>query len=199
MSSDLKACLEEIRACTACAGEMARRPNPILQAAERARILIASQAPGNLADTTGTAFNDPSGRRLRSWLGMDETVFYDRDKVAIVPMGFCFPGYDRNGGDRPPMRRCATLWRQTLLDRLPDIRLTVLIGAYAQAWHLGARRKSTLTETVQCWKEYKSERIFTLPHPSWRNTAWLKRNPWFETDVLPALRNAVDTALASPR
>ncbi|MDX1294356.1 MAG: uracil-DNA glycosylase family protein, partial [Hyphomonas sp.] len=134
--------------------------------------------------------------RLRDWMQISETDFYDPERVAIVPMGFCFPGYSPQGADRPPMQVCAETWRDTLLADLPDIEVTLLVGLYAQAWHLGARRKANLTETVRNWQAYASERIFTLPHPSWRNTSWLKRNPWFEEEVLPALRSAVSGALA---
>jgi uracil-DNA glycosylase len=195
MSNKLERQIEVIRACRICAGQMSRDPNPVLQASSNARILVASQAPGNLADLSGKPFNDPSGRRLRDWMDITVDDFYDPEKVAIVPMGFCFPGYDKQGGDRPPMRVCAETWRHGLLEMMPNIEVTLLIGAYAQAWHLGSRRKASLTETVRDWKEYQSERIFTLPHPSWRNTSWLKRNPWFEEDVLPVIQNAVRGAL----
>lgn len=196
MSLHLKTQLEKIRACRLCEGQMDRPPNPILQAHSGARILIASQAPGNKADRSGMPFKDPSGSRLRDWMQISEQDFYDPRRVAILPMGFCFPGYDRNGGDRPPMRICAQTWRTQTLDLLTNTKVTLLIGAHAQAWHLGVRRKSSLTETVRCWKEYTSERIFTLPHPSWRNTSWLKRNTWFEQEVLPSLRAEVRGALA---
>ncbi len=175
---------------------MDRAPNPVLQAASTARILVCGQAPGNLADVTGKPFNDPSGKRLREWMGVTDEEFYDETRVAIIPMGFCFPGYDAKGGDRPPMKRCAATWRESLLTLLPNIEVTLLIGGYAQDWHLRSRGKKNLTETVKAWREYQSDQIFTAPHPSWRNTAWLKRNPWFEQDVLPALRSAVRGALA---
>ncbi|MDX1292832.1 MAG: uracil-DNA glycosylase family protein [Hyphomonas sp.] len=196
MSDGLESLLEQIRACRLCEASMDRKPNPVLQAGSKARILIAGQAPGNLADLTGTPFNDPSGKRLRDWMQISETDFYDPERVAIVPMGFCFPGYSQQGADRPPMQVCAETWRDTLLADLPDIEVTLLVGLYAQAWHLGPGRKASLTETVRNWQAYASERIFTLPHPSWRNTSWLKRNPWFEEEVLPALRSAVSGALA---
>ena len=192
---DLEAALANIRACRLCETDMDRAPNPVLQASKTARILVAGQAPGNLADVTRTPFNDPSGKRLRDWMGVAEEEFYDASRIAIVPMGFCFPGYDSKGGDRPPMKRCAVKWRAGLLALLPNIEVTVLIGGYAQQWHLGTRRKRTLTETVKAWRDYTSDHLFTIPHPSWRNTAWLKRNPWFEQEVLPELRNAVRLAL----
>lgn len=185
-----------VRACRICAGQMQRSPNPILQIHPDARVLIASQAPGNRADVSGIPFNDPSGDRLRDWMGVERDVFYDRRKIAIVPMGFCFPGYDQYGGDLPPMKICATHWRESVLARLPDIQLQLLVGGYSQKWHLPDARKKSLTATVRDWKKYRSERILTLPHPSWRNTAWLKKNPWFEEEVLPALRSDVRDALS---
>tara|TARA_R110002072_G_scaffold125838_8_gene262126 strand:- start:685 stop:1296 length:612 start_codon:yes stop_codon:yes gene_type:complete len=197
MADDLKAYLDRIRACRLCEHEMSRAPNPVLQASHSARVLVAGQAPGNLADVTGTPFNDPSGMRLRDWMDVSADEFYDASRVAIVPMGFCFPGHDAKGGDRPPMKRCAATWREGLLSRLPNVRVTILIGAYAQKWHLGKRAGTSLTETVRNWQAFTSEQLFTTPHPSWRNTAWLRRNPWFETDVLPELRRAVRGALES--
>ena len=196
MSDDLQPYLDQIRACQLCASDMSRAPHPVLQASASARILVAGQAPGNLADVTGIPFNDPSGKRLREWMGVTDEEFYDASRVAVVPMGFCFPGYDSRGADRPPMVRCAETWRAGLLERLPDIRVTVLVGAIAQKWHLGPRVGKTLTETVGKWQDYTSDQVFTTPHPSWRNTAWLKRNPWFEAEVLPELRHAVRADLA---
>ncbi|MEL6323585.1 MAG: uracil-DNA glycosylase family protein, partial [Pseudomonadota bacterium] len=178
-------------------GEMPREPRPILRAAATARILIASQAPGNLAANSGTPFNDPSGDRLRDWMGVDRETFYDESKIAIVPMGFCFPGYDKKGGDLPPMKRCAPTWRADVLTRLPRLKVTLVIGGYAQKWHLGDRIQRTLTETVQNWRVFREEGLFVLPHPSWRNTAWLKRNEWFEQDVLPELRGTLLDVLSA--
>lgn len=175
---------------------MERAPRPILQVSESARILIAGQAPGNLAMESGRPFTDPSGVRLRDWLQLDEEAFYDPSKVAIVPMGFCFPGYDKNGGDIPPMKRCAETWRQPLLDRLPNLGLTVLIGGYAQKWHIGDQMEKTLTATVEKWHAFLDQGVIVTPHPSWRNNAWLKRNPWFETDLLPELRKRVQALLS---
>jgi uracil-DNA glycosylase len=174
---------------------MPNAPNPILQVHESARVLVVGQAPGNLADTTGKPFNDPSGVRLRDWMGVTDEEFYDASRVAIVPMGFCFPGYDRKGADIPPMKRCAKEWREGLLARLPNISVTLLVGSYAQRWHLGARYRKSLRETVLHWKDYASDYMFTTPHPSWRNNAWLKANPWFESEVLPALRASVRSCL----
>lgn len=197
MSENLQSYLTRIRACRLCEAEMWRPPNPIVRAHESATILIAGQAPGNLVDQTGIPFNDPSGKRLRDWMNVTDAEFYDEARIAIVPMGFCFPGYDKNGGDRPPIRRCAETWRAGLVERLPNLKVTLLIGAYAQRWHLGQRAEKTLTETVRNWRSYVDEGIFTTPHPSWRNTGWLKRNPWFEADVLPVLQDAVRSALLS--
>lgn len=144
---------------------------------------------------SGTPFTDPSGDRLRSWLGIDSETFYDERRIAIIPMGFCFPGLDDKGGDLPPRRECAPLWREKLFSALKHVELTLLVGQYAQAWHLKERRKSSLTETVQAWREYGPDFI-PLPHPSWRNNAWVKKNPWFETELLPVLRKRVAAALA---
>ncbi|MEE9380415.1 MAG: uracil-DNA glycosylase family protein [Hyphomonadaceae bacterium] len=186
--------LKELRACTLCKADMERAPNPILQVSPTARILIAGQAPGNLADTTGIPFNDPSGDRLRDWMGVTRDEFYDAGRIAIVPMGFCFPGYDKSGGDIPPMKRCAGVWHEDLMARLPDIRLKLLVGGYAQKWHLKEKAAKTLTETVRNWRDLGDE-LFPTPHPSWRNTGWLKRNPWFEAEMVPVLRASVRSLL----
>ncbi|MEM7640639.1 MAG: uracil-DNA glycosylase family protein [Pseudomonadota bacterium] len=175
---------------------MERAPRPILQVSETAKILIAGQAPGNLAMESGRPFTDPSGVRLREWLQIEEEVFYDPAKVAIVPMGFCFPGYDKNGGDIPPMTRCAKTWHTPLFERLPQIELKVLIGGYAQRWHIGDQMEKTLTATVQKWRDFLEQGVIVTPHPSWRNNAWLKRNPWFETELLPELRKRVQALLS---
>ncbi|MEL6661647.1 MAG: uracil-DNA glycosylase family protein [Pseudomonadota bacterium] len=174
---------------------MPNDPNPIFQVSDTARILIASQAPGNLAHQSGKPFDDPSGRRLRDWMGVTEAEFYDASRVAIAPMGFCFPGYDKHGGDLPPMKRCAPEWRAGLLGRMPQIKVILLIGGYSQKWHLGARAGKSLTATVADWRSHLSEGMFTTPHPSWRNNAWLKANPWFEDEVLPVLRASVRSCL----
>ena len=187
----------KIRACTLCKADMERAPKPILSVSHTAKILIAGQAPGNLAMESGRPFTDPSGVRLRDWMGVDEETFYDADKIAIVPMGFCFPGYDKTGSDIPPMKRCAEVWRADLLAALPNIKVTLLVGGYAQKWHLGKSMARNLTETVRQWQTYSSEGVFTLPHPSWRNTGWIKKNPWFQTDTLPALKLAISSALSA--
>jgi len=157
--------------------------------------MICGQAPGTRVHATGIPFNDPSGVRLREWLKMDPETFYDSSRVAIVPMGFCFPGQDAKGGDLPPRRECAPEWHRKVRARLPDIRLTVLVGRYSQAFYLGSDTRS-LTETVRDWRRFMPD-FFPLPHPSWRNNAWLKKNPWFGSDVLPDLRRAVHAVLES--
>jgi uracil-DNA glycosylase len=169
-------------------------PRPVVWFGEEARILIASQAPGLRVHEAGRPFWDASGRRLRDWLGMDEATFYDRDRVAIVPMAFCFPGYDAAGSDLPPPPVCARTWRATVLSRLPGIRLTLLIGGYAQKWHLGAAARGGVTATVAGWRDHPD--VIARPHPSWRNTGWLKRNPWFEMELVPEIRARVSAALA---
>ena len=196
MSTDLHEFVADIRACQLCAADMEREPRPILQVSETAKILVAGQAPGNLAMESGRPFTDPSGDRLRDWLQMGEATFYDPAKVAIVPMGFCFPGYDKNGGDIPPMKRCAQTWHPALFERLPQIELKVLIGGYAQKWHIGDQMEKTLTATVQKWRSFLEQGVIVTPHPSWRNNAWLKRNPWFETELLPELRKRVQSLLS---
>ncbi|MEM9842453.1 MAG: uracil-DNA glycosylase family protein [Pseudomonadota bacterium] len=175
---------------------MKRPPRPVLQVSRTAKILIAGQAPGNLAMESGRPFSDPSGDRLRDWLQITPETFYDATRVAIVPMGFCFPGYDDKGADIPPMKRCAQTWHTPLFDRLPNLKLKVLIGGYAQKWHLGAQTEKTLTATVQKWRSFLAQGVIVTPHPSWRNNAWLKRNPWFETDLLPELRRQVHSLLS---
>lgn len=196
MNENLQSLIREMLQCRLCESEMQRPPNPVFQLSDAAKILVAGQAPGNLADVSRVPFNDPSGDRLRDWMGVTREEFYDASKMAILPMGLCFPGYDAKGGDRPPMKRCADVWRQRVLDRLPGLEVILPIGGYAQRWHLGRKAGKTLTETVMNWQSFRGDHMFTLPHPSWRNTAWLKRNPWFEADVLPELRSAVRSALS---
>ncbi|WP_375461600.1 uracil-DNA glycosylase family protein [uncultured Enterovirga sp.] len=188
-----------VRACRICRDDPGTRralphePRPIFQGSGQARLLIASQAPGNRAHQSGIPFQDPSGIRLRAWLGLDEPTFYDDRRVAIIPMGFCFPGYDANGGDLPPRPECAPVWRRAVLDTLPRLELILPIGLHSQGWHLG--RGASLTDTVRRWQEILDgsgrPRILPLPHPSWRNTSWLKKHPWFEQDLLPVLRREV--------
>lgn len=188
---------ERIAACTLCADrfaatETAHQPRPVVYPSTTARVMIAGQAPGARVHASGIPFDDPSGDRLRDWLGVDRDMFYNREKLAIVPMAFCFPGYDAKGADLPPPRLCAESWRADVLETMPQVELTLVIGQYAQAWHMGRARKRSLTETVKAWRDYGPD-LLPLPHPSWRNTGWLRKNPWFETDVLPWLRERVST------
>jgi len=183
--------LAEIRACRVCA--LPHEPRPVVRVRKEARILIAGQAPGRLVHETGLPWNDPSGDRLRDWMGLDREAFYDERNVGVAAMGFCFPG-TVNGADLPPRKECAPLWRPRLLPHLKDVRLTLLVGGYAQKWHLRDRAKATLTETVRAWRDY-GEDMIPLPHPSWRNTGWLKREPWFEAELVPVLRARVRAAL----
>jgi uracil-DNA glycosylase len=186
--------LKEIRACRLCAEHLPHEPRPVIRAAATARLCIAGQAPGTRVHASGVPFTDPSGDRLREWLGLDEETFYDTTRIAIVPMGFCFPGLDAKGGDLPPRRECAPFWRDKVFAELAAVKLTLLVGSYAQAWHLKDRRKATLTETVRAWRDY-GPRFVPLPHPSWRNNAWIKKNPWFEAELLPHLRRRVSRIL----
>ncbi len=188
--------LSEIRACRVCAAHLPHEPRPVLRARSSARLCIVGQAPGTRVHASGKPFTDPSGDRLREWLGVDEATFYDERRIAIVPMGFCFPGLDANGGDLPPRRECAPLWRERLFAELKLIQLTLAVGSYAQAWHLKGRKKASLTETVKAWREY-GPHIMPLPHPSWRNNAWVKKNPWFEAELLPTLRRRVARVLSA--
>ena len=189
-----------LAACTLCRDrfaltETAHSPNPVIWFNGKARILIASQAPGLRVHRENKPFWDRSGDRLRDWMGIDDDVFYDRDRVAIVPMAFCFPGYNAAGSDLPPPPICAATWRVGIMERLKGVRLTLLIGGYAQKWHLGVRAKGGVTATVRDWRDFGPE-VIPLPHPSWRNTGWLLKNPWFEAELLPALRLRVREALA---
>ncbi|HRP11936.1 MAG TPA: uracil-DNA glycosylase family protein [Terricaulis sp.] len=191
MPKALDALVAEIRACRAC--ELPHAPRPVVWVDSRARILIAGQAPGRRVHESGVPWDDPSGDRLRQWLQMERAAFYDRTKIAVAAMGFCYPGTVK-GADLPPRRECAPLWRGKLLPLLKNVRLTLLVGSYAQRYHLGAAAKPTLGETVRAWRDYPPS-VMPLPHPSWRNSAWLKRNPWFEEELLPDLRARVSSAL----
>lgn len=193
---ELDALLREIRACRLCEEHLPLGPRPVLAASASAQLLIASQAPGTRVHETGIPWNDASGRRLREWLQVDEATFYDSQRVAIVPMGFCYPGRD-GSGDAPPRPECRATWHPRLLPLLRNVEFTLSIGQYAQTWCLGARRKATLTETVRAWREYLPHDM-PLPHPSPRNVGWFKANPWFEAEVLPALRERVHAVLAEP-
>jgi uracil-DNA glycosylase len=182
--------LAEVRACRMCAAELPLGPRPVLRAQTSARLLIVGQAPGTKVHETGIPWNDPSGDRLRDWLDLDRDAIYDESRIAIIPMGYCYPGRDTRGGDLPPRKECAQLWLPKLLAHLPNIQLTLLVGQYAQKEFLGRRRHTTLTETVRRWQEYQPD-LWPLPHPSFRNTYWLQKNPWFEQKVVPALRERV--------
>jgi uracil-DNA glycosylase len=182
--------LAEIRACRACEGELAHEPRPVVRVTAETRLLICGQAPGRRVHESGLPFDDPSGDRLRGWMGVDRTTFYDHPAIGVAAMAFCFPGTDPAGGDYPPPARCAALWRRRLLAQLPKVELTLLVGWHAQTWALGALAKGSMTETVRTWREYPVD-VLPLPHPSWRNTAWLKRHPWFEAEVTPYLRDRV--------
>jgi uracil-DNA glycosylase len=180
----------EAQACRLCAAHLPLGPRPVFRVSGSARLLIVGQAPGRIVHETGIPWNDRSGDRLRDWLGIEREIFYDRRRIAILPMGFCYPGTDDNGGDNPPRPECAPAWQARFLALMPRIELTLLVGSYAQAFHLGSSRRATMTETVSAWRDHPTA-LLPLPHPSWRNTAWLKKNPWFERDLLPVLRRRV--------
>ncbi|MEI4196222.1 uracil-DNA glycosylase family protein [Roseovarius sp. E0-M6] len=187
----------QISACRLCADRFAatataHAPRPVAWFRPAARILIAGQAPGLRVHQSGVPFDDASGDRLRKWLGIGRDTFYDTDRVAIVPMAFCFPGYDAKGADLPPPAICRATWHDRVMSALSEVRLRVLVGGYAHRYHLGTR--AGVTETVRAWRAH-APGIFPLPHPSWRNTGWLKKNPWFEAEVLPALRMQVREVL----
>ena len=191
MPESLESLVAEIAACRVC--PLPHEPRPVVRVHAQARILIAGQAPGRLVHETGLPWNDPSGDRLRDWMGLDRDAFYNQRNVAVAAMGFCFPG-TVNGADLPPRKECAPLWRPRLLPLLKNVRLTLLAGGYAQTWHLRERAKPSLTETVRNWRAYGPDTI-PLPHPSWRNTGWMKRQPWFEAELVPVLRERVREVL----
>jgi uracil-DNA glycosylase len=195
--ADLDRLVEAIRACRICRDRpigrpLPQEPRPVLRPSATARICIASQAPGARVHASGLPFTDPSGDRLRSWMGVDSETFYDQKRIAIVPMGFCFPGQDAKGGDLPPRRECAPAWLGKVFAAMPNIRLLLSVGSYSHAWHMGALAGASLTETVADWRRIRAETadpvVLPLPHPSWRNNGWLKKNPWFEAEFLPVLR-----------
>ncbi|SUQ07955.1 uracil-DNA glycosylase [Vibrio owensii] len=188
----LETLLKQVRACQICADDLPLGTNPVVQAAKDARILIIGQAPGTRVHKTSIPWNDPSGDRLRHWLDIDKDTFYDPNKIAIVPMGFCYPGKG-SSGDLPPRKECAPAWHKKILEQLPNIELTLLIGQYSQQYYLTDKPK-TLTQTVQQWQDWEPDFI-PLPHPSPRNTLWLKKNPWFESDVVPYLKKRVHSML----
>lgn len=188
-AAEYKDTLNKVRDCTICNPYLPFGPRPVFQIHPKARILIAGQAPGRKVHETGIPFDDPSGNRLRDWMGVDREAFYDPKKIAILPMGFCYPGTGKSG-DLPPRKECAETWREQLLSLLSNVELTLVIGQYAMDWHLADRQKSTLTETVKSWKNYWPQYL-PLPHPSPRNNIWLKKNPWFEAEILPHLKSRI--------
>lgn len=203
MKSELSTLCKQIRSCKICldcpwSNPLPHSPRPVFQVSETARICISGQAPGTRVHRTGIPFNDPSGDRLRQWLGLDRDQFYNAEKLAIIPMGFCFPGLDHKGSDLPPRPECVSTWHDKLFELLPQLKLIIAIGQYAHSYHLGERNGSSVTETVGNWREYLnpnragSIRYLPLPHPSWRNSAWLKKNIWFGEEVLPALKSEVN-------
>lgn len=191
--ASLKSLLNDVRSCTICNEHLPLGPRPVVRAHAAARILVAGQAPGRRVHETGLPFNDPSGDRLRDWMGITRDVFYDEKQLALVPMGFCYPGTGKSG-DLPPRPECATAWRSALLSRLTNVELTLVIGQYAHAYHL-RDRGATLTESVRGWRRYWPN-VVPLPHPSPRNNLWLRRNPWFDQEIVPALRARVAEVLA---
>ena len=206
-SPALSSLLDEIACCRRCRDQplgaaLPHEPRPVLRVSSSARLCIAGQAPGTRVHASGIPFTDPSGERLREWLGINRTVFYDVSRVAIVPMGFCFPGLGKSGNDLPPRRECSASWHDKIFSQLRDLRLILAIGAFAQRYHLGDLAGGNVTETVRSWRSVvasTSERggvaMFPLPHPSWRNSGWLKRNPWFQSELLPELRLAITKAI----
>ena len=195
LMAELADLLRDIKECRICAeapvtDPLPHQPRPVLRPSATARLCIASQAPGTRVHASGVPFTDPSGDRLRDWTGLSADEFYDCSRVAIVPMGFCFPGQDERGADLPPRRECAPAWRAQVFAAMPQLELILLIGQYAQSWHLGRMRGASMTQTVKNWHRYlkATPSLLPLPHPSWRNNHWLKKNPWFEAEVLPELR-----------
>lgn len=192
----LDAVLADIRACRACETELPHEPRPVVRVARTTRLLLCGQAPGRRVHESGLPFDDASGDRLRDWLGVDRETFYGHPAIGVAAMAFCFPGTNPKGGDFPPPPRCAALWRRRLIGALPQVELTLLVGGYAQRWALGERARDSMTETVAAWRDVLPAYLPT-PHPSWRNTAWLRRNPWFEGEVVPYLRARVCDMLAA--
>ena len=192
----LDALLAEIRACRVCAGEFGHEPRPVLRVSSETRLLICGQAPGRRVHESGRSFDDPSGERLRAWLGVDRQTFYGHPAIGVAAMAFCYPGSDGAGGDRPAPKRCAALWRERLIAALPSVELTLLVGRPAQLWALGRAAKPSLDAEARSWRDHLP-RFLSLPHPSWRNSAWLKHNPWFEAEVTPDLRLRVAEILNS--
>jgi uracil-DNA glycosylase len=192
----LESLLDRVRSCTICQAHLPLGPRPVVRVSATAKLLIIGQAPGTKVHASGIPWDDPSGDRLRDWLGLSPEIFYDTAQIAIMPTGFCYPGRDPKGGDLPPRPECAPAWHGPLLEHLKAVRLTLLVGMHAQAYYLGADRKRTMTETVAAWQDYGPDKIPT-PHPSWRTAIWAKKNPWFEADLVPILRARVQALLES--
>ena len=190
MSETIETLFREIRACTYCAENLPMGPRPVVRGSASARVCIIGQAPGVRVHRSGVPWDDPSGKRLRGWLGVDDHTFYDETRFAIIPIGFCYPGTMGNGGDYPPRKECAPLWHAPVIDALENVELTLLVGSYAQAYYLGKSRRKTMTETVRSWRDYGPD-ILPTPHPSWRTTGWQKKNPWFDDEILPEIRRRV--------
>lgn len=193
----LSGLLDEARQCRLCETHLPLGPRPMLQAASSARMVIVGQAPGTKVHDSGVLWNDASGDRLRDWLKLDSETFYDENRIAFIPMGFCYPGVNPKGGDNPPRPECAPRWHPPLRAALSNVELTVLVGSHAQTWYLGKRRERTMTETVRAWRDFLPEFLPT-PHPSWRTTFWLRKNPWFDAEVLPELRRRVGALTGAP-
>ena len=194
MTTPLPKLLAEVRACTVCAASLPLGPRPIVQIGAGARLLVIGQAPGSRVHETGVPWDDLSGARLREWMGIDAATFYDPERVALMPMGFCYPGVAKSGGDNPPRKECAPLWHERLRTHLIAVRLTLLVGSYAQRAYLKADAKQSLTEAVRNYRPFLPA-FMPLPHPSWRSTGWMRKNPWFEAEAVPALRSQVAAAL----
>ncbi|NVK18723.1 MAG: uracil-DNA glycosylase family protein [Methylocystaceae bacterium] len=186
--------LTNIRNCKLCT-DLPLGPRPIIRATKSCKIMIIGQAPGTKVHETGIPWNDPSGDRLRDWMGLSKEIFYDDKQIAIMPMGLCYPGRQDKGGDKPPRPECAPAWHDKVLSKLDHIELTLLIGSYAQAYYLGKSRRKTMTQTIAHWPEYLEKGLFVLPHPSWRVTHLIKKNPWLETDVFPVLKKTIREVL----
>jgi uracil-DNA glycosylase len=196
LETQLADLLAEIRSCRRCEAHLPLGPRPVLRASASARLLVVGQAPGTRVHATGIPWNDASGDRLREWMAVDRTTFYDDSRIAIVPTGLCYPGRDANGGDAPPRPECAPLWHARIMALLPNLRLTLLVGRYAQNHYLGRARGSSVTATVMDWRRTLPDRL-PLPHPSWRTLAWQRKNPWFDAELLPELRRRVREELGT--
>lgn len=191
---NLEVLLRKVRACKHCEANLPQGVRPVLQLGEQAKVLIAGQAPGAKVHASGVPFDDASGERLRDWMGVDKTTFYDKSKIAILPMGFCYPGTGKSG-DLPPRKECTELWRREALDLMQNVQLVLVIGKYAIDWHLPKVRKNNLTDTVRAWKKHWPTHL-PMPHPSPRNNIWLKKNSWFERDVLPSLKGRIQELIS---